>query len=99
MAKIYKHLTTLERAVVMTMRDDLCPIRSIAKRLCGSASTIRRVHRPALIDGLDPDEFYLRNADAIALHQDGLWECMAEAEQGDIAFTDANDSDCIDHSG
>lgn len=25
MAKIYKHLTTQERAIVMTMRADLCP--------------------------------------------------------------------------
>lgn len=40
MAKIYKHLITQERAVVMTMRADLCSIRSIAKRLCRSASTI-----------------------------------------------------------
>jgi len=31
MAKIYKHLTTQERAVVMTMRDDQCSTRSIAK--------------------------------------------------------------------
>ncbi len=42
MAKIYKHLTTQERAVVMTMRDDLCSTRSIAKRLCRSASAINR---------------------------------------------------------
>ena len=42
MAKIYKHLTTQERAVVMTMRDDLCSLRSIAKRLCRSVSTISR---------------------------------------------------------
>jgi IS30 family transposase len=42
MAKNYKHLTTQERAVVMTMRDDQCSIRSIAKRLCRSASTIAR---------------------------------------------------------
>ena len=42
MAKIYKHLTTQERAVVMTMRADLCSTRSIAKRLCRSASTISR---------------------------------------------------------
>lgn len=59
----------------------------------------KRVRRPVLIDGLDPDEFYLRNADSIALHQDGLWECIADAEQGDIAFTDANDADCFGHSG
>jgi IS30 family transposase len=42
MAKNYKHLTTQERAVVMTMRDDQCSIRSIAKRLCRSAGTIAR---------------------------------------------------------
>jgi len=59
----------------------------------------KRVRRPVLIDGLDPDEFYLRNADSIALHQDGLWEYMAEAEQGDIAFTNENDADCFGPSG
>ena len=42
MAKIYQHLTTQERAVVMTMRADPCSTRSIAKRLCRSASTISR---------------------------------------------------------
>ena len=43
MTKIYEHLTTtLERAVVMTMRADLCATRSMAKRLCRSASTISR---------------------------------------------------------
>lgn len=42
MSRIYNHLTTQERAVVMTMRDDLCSIRAIAKRLCRSASTISR---------------------------------------------------------
>ncbi|MBJ7313451.1 hypothetical protein ACFOLJ_17990 [Rugamonas sp. CCM 8940] len=53
----------------------------------------KRVRRPVLIDGLTLDEFYLRNAAPIALHQDGRWECIAEAEQGDIAFTDANDAE------
>lgn len=42
MSNSYKHLSTQERAVVMTMRDDHCSIRSIAKRLCRSASTIGR---------------------------------------------------------
>ncbi|WP_257572617.1 helix-turn-helix domain-containing protein [Janthinobacterium sp. UMAB-56] len=36
------YLTRQERAVVMILRDDLCSIRSIAKRLCRSASTICR---------------------------------------------------------
>jgi IS30 family transposase len=42
MAKIYKYLTTQERAVVMTMRADLCSTRAIAKRLCRPVSTISR---------------------------------------------------------
>lgn len=42
MAKIYKHLTTQERAVVMTMRGDECSTRSIAKRLCRPPSAISR---------------------------------------------------------
>ena len=42
MPKIYQNLSTQERAVVMIMPADLCSIRSIAKRLCRSASTIGR---------------------------------------------------------
>lgn len=42
MGKIYKHLTTQERAVVMTMRADECSTRSIAKRICRSPNTISR---------------------------------------------------------
>ena len=42
MTKIYKHLTTQERSVIMSMRDDHCSLRSIAKRLCRSVSTISR---------------------------------------------------------
>jgi IS30 family transposase len=42
MPKIYTHLTIQERAVVMTMRDDQCSIRSIAKRLCRAPSSISR---------------------------------------------------------
>lgn len=42
MPKTYTHLTTQERATVMVMRDDLCSMRSIAKRLGRSVSTISR---------------------------------------------------------
>ena len=47
MPRIYTHLTTQERAVVMTMRDDQCSIRSIAKRLCRAPSSISRELRRA----------------------------------------------------
>ena len=42
MPKTYIHLSPQDRAVVMTMRDDQCSIRCIAKRLCRSPSTISR---------------------------------------------------------
>lgn len=61
MARIYKHLTTQERAVVMTMRDDLCSIRSIAKRLCRSASTIgREIKRTAGTGVYDTNRAHLQ---------------------------------------
>lgn len=47
MPKIYTHLTTQERAVVMTMRDDQCSIRAIAKRLGRAPSSISRELRRA----------------------------------------------------
>jgi transposase, IS30 family len=42
MPKNYTHLTTQERTVIMCMKDDLCSVRSIAKRLGRSASTTSR---------------------------------------------------------
>ena len=42
MTKKYTHLTTQERAIISTMRVDLCSVRSIAKRLCRSPSSISR---------------------------------------------------------
>lgn len=51
MPKIYTHLTTQERAVLMTMRDDQCSIRSIAKRLGRAPSSISRELRRAPGDG------------------------------------------------
>ena len=47
MPKNYTHLTTQERAVIMTMRDDQCSIRFIAKRLCRAPSSISRELRRA----------------------------------------------------
>lgn len=38
----------------------------------------KRVRRPVLIEGLEPDEFIRRNADPIWLHQNEMWEYMPE---------------------
>ncbi len=34
----------------------------------------KRIKRPPTIDGMDIDEFILRNADSIWLHQNEMWE-------------------------
>ena len=36
----------------------------------------KRVLRPQEIDGLPADEFIIRNADPIWLHQHGMWDLM-----------------------
>lgn len=36
----------------------------------------KRVLRPLEIDGLPVDEFIIRNADPIWLHQNGMWDLM-----------------------
>ncbi len=36
----------------------------------------KRVRHPQLIDGMDVDEFIIRNADPIWLHQNEMWEYM-----------------------
>ena len=80
MAKIYKHLTTQERAVVMTMRDDHCSTRPIAKRLCRSASAIsRELKRTCGAGGYDADVAHTQcQARRVLLrrlpklHQDGV---------------------------
>jgi hypothetical protein len=38
----------------------------------------KRIRRPVLVHGMDPDEFILRNADPIWLHQNEMWEYMSD---------------------
>ena len=40
-----------------------------------------RVRRVPLIDGMNPDEFFRRNADTIWLHQNEMWEYI-ESDEG-----------------
>lgn len=39
-----------------------------------------RVKRPQTIDGMDDDEFIIRNADPIWLHQNEMWEYIEMQE-------------------
>jgi hypothetical protein len=43
----------------------------------------KRFLRPLQIDGLPIDEFLERNADPIGLHENALWEIMAESRRRD----------------
>jgi hypothetical protein len=44
-----------------------------------------RVPRPQLIEGLTVEEFIVRNADAIWLHQNELWHLMDRDKEPDQA--------------
>ncbi len=41
----------------------------------------KRIRRPPLIDGMDPDEFIRRNADPVWLHQNEMWEYLDHADE------------------
>src|SRR5476651_2546788 len=79
MPRNYTHLTTQERAVVMTMLDDQCSIRSIAKRLGRAPSSIgREINRAPGTGAYDANQAHLQSgARRIAprrtpkLHRDG----------------------------
>ena len=51
----------------------------------------KRVKCPPTIDGMDVDEFILRNADPIWLHQNGMWEYMIDYDNKPISPFDAPD--------
>src|SRR5471032_2021408 len=63
MPRIYTHLTTQERAIVMTMLDDRCSIRNIAKRLGRAPSSIsREIRRAPGGDAYDANLAHLQSA-------------------------------------
>jgi len=63
MPRIYFHLTPQERAVVMTMRDDQCSVRTIAKRLGRSPTSIsREIRRNAGLGAYDANLAHLQSA-------------------------------------
>lgn len=62
MTKKYTHLTTQERAIISTMRVDLCTVRSIEKRLCRSPSSIsRELKRAGGSDCYDANKAHLQS--------------------------------------
>ena len=81
MAKQKRKLTPAEKKAKARRKAEFMTIFLNGKQ--------KRVRRPVLIDGMDPDEFILRNADPIWLHQNEMWEYLpdlsvdADAEEDD----------------
>ena len=66
MAKKKRKLTPTEKREKKQRRNEYMTIFLHGKQ--------KRVKRPPTIDGLDVDEFILRNADPIWAHQNEMWE-------------------------
>ena len=82
MAKSKRKLTGAEKAEKARRRGQFMTIFLNGRQ--------KRVPRPALIDGLDPDEFIAHNADSVWLHQEERWDQMPEPETSGIGLVDAD---------
>jgi hypothetical protein len=71
MAKPKRKLTPAEKAAKKRRREGTMVVFMNGKQ--------KRVPRPPTIDGLPVDEFILRNADPVWLHQNEMWEYIDEA--------------------
>ncbi|AUB83113.1 hypothetical protein [Candidatus Thiodictyon syntrophicum] len=68
MAKQKRKLTTAEKAAKKRRREQYMCVFLNGKQ--------KMVRRPQMIDGLPEEEFVLRNADPIWLHENGMWEYL-----------------------
>lgn len=67
-----KRLTSAQKAAKKNRRKEYMTVFINGKQ--------KRVKRPVTVDGMDVDEYIIRNADPIWLHQNELWEYMEESE-------------------
>jgi len=75
MAKQKKKLSPAQKAAKKKRKEEYMTIFINGKQ--------KRVKRPPTIDGMDVDEFIMRNADPIWLHQNEIWEYMDQDENDD----------------
>jgi uncharacterized protein YnzC (UPF0291/DUF896 family) len=68
MGKKKKKLTTAQKAEKKGRREEYMTIFIRGKQ--------KRIRRPPAVDGMDVDEFILRNADPVWLHQNEMWEYL-----------------------
>jgi len=73
MTKQKRKLTSTEKAVQRRRREEYMTIFVNGKQ--------KRVKRPPTINGMDADEFILRNADPIFLHQNEMWDYMDDFQE------------------
>lgn len=73
MGKKRRKLTAAEKAEKKRRRKEYMTVFIRGKQ--------KRIRRPTTIEGMDVDEFILRNADPIWLHQNEMWEYMEFPEE------------------
>jgi hypothetical protein len=73
MVKQKRKLTAAEKAQKKRRQKEFMTIFVKGKQ--------KRVTRPPTIEGMDVDDFMRRNADPIFLHENELWEYMADDEE------------------
>ena len=73
MAKSKRKLSAAEKAEKLRRQKEFMTIFVNGKQ--------KRVKRPPTVDGMDVDDFILRNADPIWLHQNEMWEYMTDDEE------------------
>jgi hypothetical protein len=68
MGKKKPRLTTAQKAEKKRRREEYMTIF-----ICGKQ---KRIRRPPTVGGMNVDEFILRNADPVWLHQNEMWEYL-----------------------
>lgn len=88
MAKQKRKLTRAEKAEKARRKAEFMTVFVNGKQ--------KRVRRPALIEGMDPDEFIKRNADPVWLHQKGMWEHIdtEPVNEGGVRTSNEDDDSC-----
>ena len=80
MTRRKKKLTPEQKAEMKKRREEYMTVFMNGKQ--------KRVKRPRTIDGISVEEFILRNADPIWLHQNEMWEHIDQNENKDLTFLD-----------
>ena len=76
MAKPKKKLTTEQKAAKKKRQQEYMTVFVNGKQ--------KRIKRPPTIEGVDADEFILRNADPIWLHQNEIWEYIDQIDEEEL---------------